>query len=52
MTPFHFGKRLTLSETQRFLLLAILIGVFAGLLAIYLYLRTAETCDSCKLQEK
>jgi prepilin signal peptidase PulO-like enzyme (type II secretory pathway) len=32
--------------------LAIIVGVFAGLLAVYLYLRTAETCESCKLPEK
>lgn len=34
MTPPYFGKRLALSETQRFLLLAILIGVFAGLMVV------------------
>jgi CIC family chloride channel protein len=34
MTPDAFSKRLQLSEGQRFLLLAILIGIFAGLLVV------------------
>lgn len=34
MTPPHVRKHLALSEAQRFLLLAILIGVFAGLLVV------------------
>ncbi len=34
MTPDPFSKRLHLSEAQRFLLLAILIGIFAGLMVV------------------
>ena len=34
MTTDEFSKRLQLSEGQRFLLLAILIGIFAGLLVV------------------
>ncbi len=34
MTPFGYGKHLTLSEGQRFLLLAILIGAFSGLMVV------------------
>jgi len=34
MTPAQFRKHLALSETQRFLFLAILIGVFAGLMVV------------------
>jgi prepilin signal peptidase PulO-like enzyme (type II secretory pathway) len=32
--------------------LAIIIGVFVGLVAVLLYLRTADSCETCKLQEK
>ncbi len=31
---------------------AIVIGVFVGLVVVLLYLRTADSCESCKLQEK
>ncbi|MBS1855346.1 MAG: chloride channel protein [Acidobacteria bacterium] len=34
MNPFQHGKRFTLSEGQRFLLLAILIGMFSGLMVV------------------
>ncbi len=34
MIPSNYGKHLTLSEGQRFLLLAILIGVFSGLMVV------------------
>ena len=34
MTPFGNGKHFTLSEGQRFLLLAILIGIFSGLMVV------------------
>ena len=34
MIPRYTGKHFTLSETQRFLLLAILIGVFSGLMVV------------------
>jgi hypothetical protein len=30
----------------------VVIGVFVGLVAVLLYLRTADTCESCKLQGK
>jgi prepilin signal peptidase PulO-like enzyme (type II secretory pathway) len=31
---------------------AVIVGVFVGLLAVYLYIRTADSCESCKLPEK
>jgi prepilin signal peptidase PulO-like enzyme (type II secretory pathway) len=32
--------------------LAVVIGVFVGLVAVLLYLRSADSCESCKMQEK
>ena len=34
----HWPSRLAVSETQRFLLLALLIGVFAGLLVVLFHI--------------
>jgi len=31
---------------------AVVVGVFVGLLAVYLYIRTADSCESCRLPEK
>ena len=31
---------------------AVVVGVFVAILAIYLYIRTADTCETCRMPEK
>jgi hypothetical protein len=31
---------------------AVVVGAFVALLAIYLYIRTADTCEACRMPEK
>ncbi|MGE5379313.1 MAG: hypothetical protein ACM3L5_00395 [Candidatus Saccharibacteria bacterium] len=31
---------------------AVIVGVFVAVLAIYLYVRTADSCETCQMSEK